>query len=305
MTLQLSAGAILKAIPNGEETYEIVGIRGVTDVNVIGGTLLGERAQHTGTSGEWGMGLLIDSSANVVVEGVTAREGWGDGFYVGGTSQNVTFCSLLADHNRRQGVSLCGVDGMVIRDSVFQNTAGTPPEAGIDIEPDPPQAVRNVVISRCTFTNNAGPGVAVGVPFVATGQAWVEHIEISDSTVTNSQLDGFILSNCSDVTVSNNLVQGNAQVGIDLQEALSGSLVTGNQVLGNTQDGIVAYMGSGNTVTGNTVSDNGGRGIYVIDDSGTTVTDNQVTGNAGCGIEVSNTTGATVTGNTEAGNGPC
>jgi hypothetical protein len=65
--------------------------------------------------------------------GVTAKECWGDGFCVSGASQ-VTLCGVTADHNRRQGLSITGVDSMVVRNSLFARTGGTLPEAGIDIE---------------------------------------------------------------------------------------------------------------------------------------------------------------------------
>jgi hypothetical protein len=54
---------------------------------------------------------------------------WGDGFYVSDAS-NVTFCGVT--RNRRQGLSVIEADGLVVLNSVFQNTGGTRPGAGID-----------------------------------------------------------------------------------------------------------------------------------------------------------------------------
>ena len=171
MTLSLAPGATLKAIPNGLEGYAVILVNGVDHVNIVGGVLEGERDNHTGTTGEWGMGLKINNAQHVVVEGVTAKECWGDGFYVGGASSaDVTFCNVIADHNRRQGMSVTSVDGLVVRDSVFKNTAGTLPESGLDIEPNRGETVTNALVAQCTFTNNAGGGLRVGPAGVEHGR---------------------------------------------------------------------------------------------------------------------------------------
>ena len=55
MTLKLSDDAILKAIPNDSKKYSVLSISGVSNVAITGGTLEGERDQHKGEKGEWGM----------------------------------------------------------------------------------------------------------------------------------------------------------------------------------------------------------------------------------------------------------
>jgi hypothetical protein len=162
MTLKLADGATLKAIPNDEKNYAILMIAGVSNVAVIGGTLEGERYQHKAKKGEWGMGIDIRSGAkHVVIAGVTAKDMWGDGFYVGDAS-NVTFCGVTADRNRRQGLSVIEAEGLVVLNSVFQNTGGTRPGAGIDFEPDDrDEAITGVRIESSKFINNAGPGILI------------------------------------------------------------------------------------------------------------------------------------------------
>ena len=63
MTLKLSAGATLKAIPNAEKAYSVLTISAVSNVAVVGGTLLGDRDEHQGSTGEWGMGIMIMEGA--------------------------------------------------------------------------------------------------------------------------------------------------------------------------------------------------------------------------------------------------
>ena len=94
MTLKLSKGATLKAIPNNSEHYSVLAISGVSNVTVVGGTLEGERKEHRGKSGEWGMGIFIDRGAkHITISGVTSKNMWGDGFYVQGAT-DVKFCSV-------------------------------------------------------------------------------------------------------------------------------------------------------------------------------------------------------------------
>jgi polygalacturonase len=162
MTLKLSNNATLKAIPNDSKKYSVLSISGVSNVTVTGGTLEGERDQHKGEKGEWGMGIHIDEDAShIVINGVTARNMWGDGFYVQGAS-DVKFCSVIADGNRRQGMSIIAANGLLVLNSTFKNTQGTRPSAGIDFEPDDAdQKVTDVRIERSQFLDNAGPAFSL------------------------------------------------------------------------------------------------------------------------------------------------
>jgi polygalacturonase len=154
-------GATLKVIPNGEQHYKLIFVHGVKNVTILGGKLVGDRAKHKSKAGEWGMGITINSSENVTIDGTESREMWGDGFYVGGAN-NVAFCSVVAIHNRRQGLSIIAAKHLLVTDSVFRDTRGTRPMAGIDIEPDhPDQEVKDVLIEHSKFIDNAGGGIAI------------------------------------------------------------------------------------------------------------------------------------------------
>jgi len=162
MTLKLADGATLKAIPNDQKKSAVLMISGVSDVTVIGGTLEGERDEHKGKGGGWGMGVHISHGAErIVIAGVTSRKMWGDGFYVSDAS-DVKFCGVTADQNRRQGLSIIAVMGLVVLNSVFKNTGGTRPGAGIDFEPDDrDQTITDVKIENSKFIDNAGPGILI------------------------------------------------------------------------------------------------------------------------------------------------
>ena len=160
--LKLANDAVLKAIPNDSKKYSVLRISNASNVAVIGGTIEGERYGHSGDIGEWGMGIWIGEGAeHVTISGVTAAKMWGDGFYIQGAN-DVKLCYVNADNNRRQGLSIIQVNGLEIKSSIFQNTHGTRPSAGIDIEPDnDEQHVAAVRIRDSQFLNNAGPGIVV------------------------------------------------------------------------------------------------------------------------------------------------
>jgi polygalacturonase len=81
MTLRLSEGTILKVIANDSRKYSALSIAGASNITVAGGTLLGERAEHVGTSGEGGMGIRItDGAQHITLSGVTAKAMWGRRF---------------------------------------------------------------------------------------------------------------------------------------------------------------------------------------------------------------------------------
>ncbi len=176
MTLKLANDATLKAIPNNSRKYTVLSISDVSNVAVVGGTLEGDRVEHQGNAGEGGMGIRIYHGAkDITVSGVTSRRMWGDGFYVEG-AKDVKFCSVTADNNRRQGLSIIEADGVLVTDSVFQNTHGTRPSAGIDLEPDQPeQKIVNIRIQNSKFLNNAGPGIEIAGKKGAVAKVELSH----------------------------------------------------------------------------------------------------------------------------------
>ena len=267
MTLQLAADAVLKAIPNSARTYSVVTVDGASSVTIQGGTIQGDYGTpvtHTGTGGEWGMGLTLSGCVNVGVFGVTARDCWGDGFYVENGASRILICSVVAVHNRRNGLSLIGADTVAVRNSTFTNSGGTLPEDGIDIEPNAGTTVNNVVITGCTITGNAGDGISDGVDLTLTGTAFITNVTVDGNSINGNgahTLDsvarsGIELSNSSGHAITNNIVSGNTGNGIELRNNAIGMTLTGNTVQNNSMHGIWDTVG-GNAISGNLVSGNG------------------------------------------------
>jgi hypothetical protein len=165
----------VRALPNSAEHYAIINITNARDIVIEGGgaRLLGERNDHLGTGGEWGHGCNIVGSDNVRISDLVAEDCWGDGFYVGSTaaqpySSGVVLERIVANNNRRQGMSIVSARGLLCEDGRFLNTAGTNPQAGIDIEPNgPSDHLEDVRIVRPVTANNRGPGISVYLPRLA------------------------------------------------------------------------------------------------------------------------------------------
>jgi len=290
MTLRMSSGAVLKAITNGSPGYAILYLPRVTNVNIIGGTVEGDRSTHTGTLGESGMGISVATSANVFIEGVTAKECWGDGFYVGGTNcTNITLCNVVADHNRRQGLSVVYADGVMVRNSTFKNTQGTLPEAGIDIEPNAGETVANMQILGCTFTNNSGGGIQNGVAISNRGISFIRNVIIDGNVMVGNGFNaanghtgggGVETSNTAGHRITNNVMRDNKNWGLRLRDEADDTIVTGNTITGTTGDGIYLDPTITNyTITGNTITGNTRYGIYQAVGSQGTLSGNTLSGN--------------------------
>ena len=116
---------------------------------------------------EWRMGISLNGSTNIRIEGLRIESSGGDGIYIGTTGQqqyckDVTIRDVVCWDNHRQGISVIGAENLLIENSTFANTWGTAPGAGIDLEPDSPtQRLVNIVVRNCTFEDNEGHEVLV------------------------------------------------------------------------------------------------------------------------------------------------
>ncbi len=220
MTFKLSPKAVLKAFPSKSGNYSLLDIAESSNVTVTGGTLEGERFEHKGKSGEGGMGIrILRGAKHITISGVTAKNMWGDGFYVKSAS-DVKFCAVTAAGNRRQGLSIIDADNILVTNSIFRDTHGTPPAAGIDMEPDRrEQTVSGARIVYSQFIGNQGAGIK---------------LHGKRSTV-------------SDLEIHHNVFKGNKPIELKGDYAGLASAICGNRYLaeedvaGRSEGGLYAY----------------------------------------------------------------
>ena len=111
--------------------------------------------------GEWRSGLNFHNCKNVKVLGLTICDTGGDGLYFGGDlCKNILIRDVVCDNNHRQGMSVISAENLLAEHCVFSNTKGTPPMAGVDLEPNKAsQKMVNVRIRNCVFENNDSIGM--------------------------------------------------------------------------------------------------------------------------------------------------
>ena len=181
MTFKMHPQATLKMFPTNKPHYTVLRISDAQDVTVTAGTIVGDRRTHKGKGGEWGMGIFnMKGSERVTISNVRARELWGDGFHIS-DAEDVALCAVRAERNRRQGLSIIHGNRILVTRSLFRDTQGMRPAAGIDVEPDnPKQTISNVRIERSKFINNEGGGI-----MIAGKKARVSRVQIQ-----NNEFDG-------------------------------------------------------------------------------------------------------------------
>lgn len=159
-TVSFDGGAILKAQPYDHGKYSILHLQNINNTTINRPQIIGERDDHIGDSGEWGMGIHIENVNGVVINQPSVKDCWGDGIYVGNNVQNTTINEPICDNNRRQGISVVSGRNVYINNPVCINTNGTSPESGIDIEPnDDVSYMNNIVINNPYTENNNGGGI--------------------------------------------------------------------------------------------------------------------------------------------------
>ncbi len=134
---------------------------------------------------EWRHSLVIFGSENITVSNLTLESSGGDGIYVN-SSKNVLIEKVVARDHHRQGISVISAENLTIRDSKFNYTEGTPPSCGIDFEPNNHlDYLINCLVENCEFTNNAGLGIVIPVNHLDSRSAPVSitlrNLKVSDN----------------------------------------------------------------------------------------------------------------------------
>lgn len=158
--------AILKIKPNNSEYYYGIKATGKTFITDL--SIIGERDEHGGTTGEWGHCLSLIDCHDTVINNVTCNNGWGDGLYIGITddnkpypNKNITITNSNFDNNRRNNISVVHGINVIIENCILSNAKGTNPQAGIDIETNNKLQKCEVIIKECIFKDNFFSSVSV------------------------------------------------------------------------------------------------------------------------------------------------
>ena len=233
--LRMSSGAKLVALPNSSTRSNVIKLSRVNNVEISGGSIVGERTTHRGSSGEWGMGIDILASSKVFVHDMKISNCWGDGLYVGAIgsagratpSTDVTINHVVSNNNRRQGLSFGPVNRVYVVNSTFSNTNGTKPEHGIDIEPQVQGPSQNIRIESSNMFGNRGNGLEMSNNVSGV-------VAVSNTLKGNNGFGVLIGGTSNNVSFTSNVVTENGLDGISLRSPTKSVKVIGNTATYNS-----------------------------------------------------------------------
>lgn len=168
-TLIFEDGGGLIMTPNGNANYSVVNLDRVNNVKIYNINIIGERDKHFNQSGQWGMGISIKGSNDILIQNATISKCWGDGIYIGGsingkTNENIRVINSLLDNNRRNGISIISGININIQNCIISNTVGQNPMAGIDIEPNNNNdIIKSIQLTDIVTYNNRWYGIIVAL----------------------------------------------------------------------------------------------------------------------------------------------
>jgi hypothetical protein len=238
LTLDLG-DSTFKIEPNSDPEYCIFGIVDASDVTIKNGTLIGDRDEHVyapskcSPTHEYGFGICISASKNVRIQDVTIRKMTGDGiiaissFYNqadgGRASSRVRITGCDISECRRQGISVVGVKDSEIAGNRIYNISGTSPEYGIDVESALDYVNENIKIHDNVIYGCAGGAVSCnnGTNYevfdnVCSGNilaVFSSNVSIYANTIKNSFIQ--VMTGATNITVENNILDGDSRVQID------------------------------------------------------------------------------------------
>ena len=113
---------------------------------------------------EWRHGIAISGGENVIVKNLTVRSSGGDGIYVSNNKadcpRDILIENVICENHHRQGISVTCAENLIVRNSRFNDTSGTPPACGIDFEPNEARdRLVNILMEDCEFSRNAMSGI--------------------------------------------------------------------------------------------------------------------------------------------------
>ena len=238
MHLQLSDHAILKAKPTNAYAHYVVYGYQVSDVEISGGRIIGERDQHSGTDTEGGRGIQLRGCDGVTIRNVHLSNFWGDGISIGTTweadpgpkvkSNDVVIYDVVSTGNRRQGLSIGPATNVQVWNSEFSDTEGTAPQCGIDIEPEKGQFTDNVLIQNCIMRNNHAYGVLL---FKNQSNVTIKNCEIVDNNIA-----GIVCDSPVDTYITSNRIHNNTNNGLVIKVGVKGMTVDQNTFYENNSN---------------------------------------------------------------------
>lgn len=300
----------IKLNPNNYKNYSIMRIYGCDNVIIDGISVIGDGIYHTGDSGEWGYGIDIDNSKNVIIKNVKVSDCWGDGIIVNHLDDTKPFTEINENISiLNSKVKHCGRNCITVSHGKYINIYGcdisdayrTAPRDLIDIEPDLYETVRYVTVTNCKLHNNArGIEVVVAVtPSYLSSEYITIDNNMFDSIDYPINVNGIgaisgnylnitnnILSDCKSAVISvdanynfiNNICSLNNTGTNVLNTSYSGSIIKNNVFIGGSTGSMFILDGASDFFEDNVINYAQGTALIEIAEEGAIVKRNTQSG---------------------------
>lgn len=199
-TITFQSGSEIRLKASSKGTYAILRISNASNVTLYNPVIVGDRNTHTGSGGEWGMGIGMYGAKNVKIYSPNVSNCWGDGIYVGQLNSSINCKDIVIKDaylkkNRRDGISIISVDGLLLDNIYAGYTDGTLPMTGINIETNNTACiVKNVRINNPRTENNGANGILINLRTMLGSTSQTSDVIITNHQDTGSPRYAFKLS---------------------------------------------------------------------------------------------------------------
>lgn len=210
--LVMSPETHLRVQPNNSARYALLTNGTHDNITIKGGNLYGERDAHVysgKSSDEWGHVLDLIGLENGIIDGVTIKDGNGDGMTVHelhftfkaehDKTRNLKIINCTFDNNRRNNLAITSGATILVEKNTFLNAGqdtptskGTSPKAAIDVEP---YKERDKKTGKLIDYEKA------------------EGIIIRNNIEKSSRWQGFVVATGRDVLIENNTLESSINFG--------------------------------------------------------------------------------------------
>lgn len=191
--------------PNEFRRNDIIRATG-SNITIRGkGKIIGDKDEHLGTDGQWGMGIRFHDAHHSSVKDLIISNCWGDCIYVGGNSTDVEIQDCKLNNARRQGISVTKADCVTIKDCLITNVGGSNPQYAVDIEPNVGDTVDHIRIENIEVRDCEG-GLLVTKGKKSIAQKTIGSVEIRNCIVSAKSKYPIRLNKATNATIENCVV---------------------------------------------------------------------------------------------------
>lgn len=135
-------------------------------------------------TGEHGMCLSMGAGcSNISIVGLKFINAFGDGIYINNVN-NVYINNVVCNNNRRNAISVISGQNITVENSIFSNSNGTAPQAGIAIETNnTTDILKNITFHNCKCIGNAAERDAYITIFSDEASIKLDNLE-TENTIT-------------------------------------------------------------------------------------------------------------------------